>query len=220
VDELGANGAGAVADPEAAVEAQVGLPPGSDVGARIPSAVLVCLFEEAGEARVILTRRSRDLRFHKGEVSFPGGRCERGETPAQGALREASEEISLDSDAVTIAGQLSPLLTLSSQSLIVPVVGTLVERPVLEASPAEVEFVFDVALADLVADDVWREERWRFGPGRGGRPIPEDIPRQIVHPPVTDDGSFPVWFFELPGDTVWGATARVLVELLRTVLSV
>ena len=65
-----------------------------------------------------------------------------------------------------------------------------------------------MALADLAADGVFHEERWIVP----GRPFP-----------VTDsvaDGSFPVWFFELPGETVWGATARMLVELLRLVLGV
>ncbi|HZU80160.1 MAG TPA: CoA pyrophosphatase, partial [Acidimicrobiales bacterium] len=128
---------------------------------RAPSAVLVPAFEEQGEVRVVLTRRAAHLRTHTGEVSFPGGRLEPGETPEAGARREAHEEVGLDPDVVTTVGRLSPLATFSSGSRITPVVGLLPGRPRLQPSPAEVEHVFDVALADLAADDVFREEWWQ-----------------------------------------------------------
>ncbi|MFZ0665365.1 MAG: CoA pyrophosphatase [Acidimicrobiales bacterium] len=183
-------------------------------GTRVPAAVLVALFEESGEARVILTRRSGELRHHKGEVSFPGGRLETGETLVECALREAHEETGLDPASVSVVGQLSSLLTLSSTSLITPIVGVIPLRPTLVGSPAEVARVFDVSLAELCSDDVFREEKWSLR-SRGG-----EVPAGIRLPDLPGDGSFPVWFFELPGETVWGATARVLVELLRTVLGV
>jgi 8-oxo-dGTP pyrophosphatase MutT (NUDIX family) len=173
-------------------------------GTGAPSAVLVAMFEEAGETRVILTRRSRALRLHQSEVSFPGGRLDPGESPSECALREAAEETGLDPESVELLGQLSPLATFSSRSYVTPVVGILAERPKLVANPAEVELVFDVELAALLADDVFREERWTT--------------TVAVRTELAEDGSFPVWFFELPGDTVWGATARVLVELLKAVL--
>jgi 8-oxo-dGTP pyrophosphatase MutT (NUDIX family) len=173
-------------------------------GNGVPSAVLVAMFEEAGEARVILTRRSRALRLHQSEVSFPGGRIDPGESPSECALREAAEETRLDPAAVEVVGQLSPLATFSSQSYVTPVVGFLAKRPELIANPTEVEHVFDVELAALLADDVFREERWTAS--------------VALRADLAPDGSFPVWFFELPGDTVWGATARVLVELLKAVL--
>jgi 8-oxo-dGTP pyrophosphatase MutT (NUDIX family) len=173
-------------------------------GDGVPSAVLVAMFEESGETRVILTRRSRALRLHQSEVSFPGGRLDPGESPADCALREAHEETGLDPAAVEISDQLSPLATFSSKSYVTPVVGFIAARPELVANPAEVEHVFDVELTALLADDVFREERWRT--------------TVVLRTALAADGSFPVWFFELPGDTVWGATARVLVELLKAVL--
>ena len=63
---------------------------------RVRAAVLIALFEEDGEARVVLTRRSSSMRSHRGEVSFPGGRIEVDETPVQAALREADEEVGID----------------------------------------------------------------------------------------------------------------------------
>jgi len=172
-----------------------------------PSAVLVPVFEEAGEARVVLTRRAAHLRTHTGEVSFPGGRLEPGESPESGSRREAHEEVGLDPAAVTAVGHLSQLATFSSGSRITPVVGLLAERPALDPNPAEVEHVFDVALAELAADGVFREEWWQ-------------VPGRPALATMDAGGWFPVWFFELPDDTVWGATARMLVELLRLVLDV
>ncbi len=174
---------------------------------RAPSAVLVPVFEQDGEARVVLTRRAAHLRTHTGEVSFPGGRLEPGESPEAGARREAAEEVGLDPASVTVVGHLSLLATFSSGSRITPVVGLLPGRPSLAPNPAEVEHLFDVALADLAADGVFREEWWQ-------------VPGRPALPTVDAEGWFPVWFFELPDDTVWGATARMLVELLRLVLDV
>jgi 8-oxo-dGTP pyrophosphatase MutT (NUDIX family) len=169
--------------------------PGLDEPGSRPAAVLCALFEEAGEARVLLTRRSSKLRSHTGEVSFPGGRLEDGEAPVAAALREASEEIGVDPADVEILGQLSPLSTFSSRASITPFVGVLPGRPSLQTNPAEVERAFDVSLAELVSDGVYHQEVWEL-PGAGWREMN---------------------FFELVGDTVWGATARMLVELLNVI---
>jgi 8-oxo-dGTP pyrophosphatase MutT (NUDIX family) len=167
-----------------------------------PAAVLCALFEEAGEAHVILTRRSSNLRSHTGEVSFPGGRLEIDEAAVAGALREASEEVGIDPAAIEILGPLSPLVTVRNLVLISPFVGVLPERPILLPSPAEVERAFDVSLAELVSEGVYREELWHLpdvaGAGEEWRSIS---------------------FFELPGDTVWGATAWMLRDLLEVTLS-
>lgn len=168
-----------------------------------PAAVLVALFEEAGEARVLLTRRSAALRAHRGEVSFPGGRVEPGEHVVAAALREAHEEIGLAPAAVRPVGWLQPVPTFSSRSWITPVVGLLDGRPAVVPSAGEVARVFDVALADLLVDGVFHEERWE----RPDRPVP-----------ASPDGSYPVWFFDVATETVWGATARMLFDLLSVVL--
>jgi 8-oxo-dGTP pyrophosphatase MutT (NUDIX family) len=169
-----------------------------------PAAVLVPLFEESGETRVVLTVRSSSLRSHRGEVAFPGGRLEAGEHVVDAALREASEEVGLDPATVTVVGQLTTRTTAVSYSTMTPVVATLPGRPRLAARPAEVDRTFDVALADLLADGVFHEELWAV-PGRMGA-------GGIV------GGEFPVWFFAAGGETIWGATARALVELCCVVL--
>jgi len=171
-----------------------------------PAAVLVALFDESGESRVLLTVRSSRMRSHQGEVAFPGGKLDRDEGIDEGALREAEEEVGLDPATVTVVGHLTAMPTVSSNTLMTPVVAVLDGRPSIVPAPDEVARVFDVALADLLADGVWAEELWAV-PGRSGR-----------------DGQlgaeFPVWFFSVADETVWGATARVLTELLCLVLDV
>jgi 8-oxo-dGTP pyrophosphatase MutT (NUDIX family) len=166
--------------------------------------VLVALFQEGGEARLILTRRSSRLRTHKGEVSFPGGRLNEGEDPATAARREAHEEVDLDPSLVTMVGWLHPVTTMASPALIVPVVAALPRRPHLRPSPREVERVFDVALAELADPAVFHEERWQ-------------VPGRII--PGSPDNSFPIRFFEVSGELIWGATARMLSELITIVMT-
>lgn len=169
------------------------------------SAVLVALFERDGETRVILTRRSAQLRSHRGEVSFPGGRSDRDEDPVTTALREAEEEVALHANQLMVVGWLSPLVTLASGSAIWPIVATLDDEPVLVANPDEVERVFSVSLAELASEGTYLEERWR---------------RATSRPGADEEGFFPISFFKVAHDVIWGATARILIELLCVALDV
>ena len=162
-------------------------------GAR-PSAVLVVLAEGYRGAEVLLTKRARHLRNHAGEISFPGGRIEPGESPVEAAIREAYEEVALSPAEVRVGGQLSHLSTVVSRSYIVPVVSYVEQRPVLAADATEVERILWVPLVELAHMDTYREEWW-------GTP-PLDRPMD---------------FFELDDETIWGATARMLYELLCVV---
>ncbi len=183
--------------PKAAIHSQ---PLGEPVVADAPltgkaAAVLAAFFEEDGEARVLLTRRASHMRSHTSEVSVPGGRIEEGEDPVRAALREAEEEIALDTSGLEIVGALTPISTLAATSGITPIVGFMPGRQEVEGDPNEVEFVFDVSLAQLLAEGVFAEERWD---------TPWGDNRQIN-------------FFYLPHDIIWGATARILRELLELV---
>ena len=160
------------------------------------SAVLVPLFEDEGELRVVLTLRNSNLRSHAGQVSFPGGRMDPGEDPVTTALREAHEETALEPGCVEIIGELDHLRTVVSNSFIVPIVGVLASRQVLTPNPAEVDRIFDVSTSDLLAQGVYREERWG---------IP-NVERAIS-------------FFEVEGETVWGATGTMLKNFLMLSLA-
>lgn len=158
-------------------------------------AVLVALFEEDGETRVVLTRRAAHLRRNRGEVALPGGRIEPGEDAGQAALREAEEEVALDPRTVDLAGTLQALQTVSRTGFIQPVVGFISGRPELVANPDEVAEVFDVALSDLAAPGAMRQEMWA---------LPDGSERAI-------------FFFDVCDPPVWGATARILKDLLEVV---
>lgn len=157
-----------------------------------PSAVLVTLHPGSDGVEVVLTKRASHLKNHRGEISFPGGRVEPDESVRDAALREAVEEVAMPSHDVAVVGELDHLLTVVSSSYIIPIVGTLAYRPTLTASENEVERVLHVPLADLTRDDTFREERW-----------------------VTPYGPMNVYMYHLDDETIWGATARVLTQIIR-----
>src|SRR5439155_8384135 len=125
-----------------------------------------------------------------------------GESLVNAALREAHEEVGLDPATVEVLGELDHLTTITSRSFIVPFVAVLPDRPSLVPNPGEVDAVLHVPVAELLLDDVYREERWPFVT----RPawFPPDVP----FTPGAD--LRPIFFFELVGDTIWGATAAML----------
>ncbi len=169
-----------------------------------PSAVLILLADGPTGAEVLLTRRSMNLTSHRGEVSFPGGRLDPGEDSLSAALREAHEEVGLVSDLVTIVGELYPIGTYVSRSWIVPIVGHVAEPLALQACTDEVDRVFWVPLHDLTQPGTFREEWW-----------PTRVVERQGERPVERQGERPIFFFDLDDETVWGATARMLHQLLR-----
>ena len=156
-----------------------------------PSAVLVGLFESSNGVEAILTRRSQNLTNHRGEISFPGGRLDAGESVLQAALRETQEEIGLSPEDVEVVGELNSMATVVSNSHIVPIVGRYRTPPKLHAVNGEVDRVFSVPLSELVRTDTYSQEHWIF-----------------------DDREFQINFFYLDDETIWGATARILFQVM------
>lgn len=163
------------------------LPPNEDRQA----AVLVPLYVNAGELWTVLTQRSEELRHHRGQIGFPGGALELSEDLWQGALREAREEIALDTRTVLEMGTLDEQRS-SAGYRVVPCVGAVPFPLELEADGGEIDDVFAVPLS-ACANPQWVEER---------EVTVNDRPRRFL-------------IYHVGRHQIWGMTARVIENLLR-----
>ncbi|MGA9285787.1 MAG: CoA pyrophosphatase [Solirubrobacteraceae bacterium] len=158
---------------------------------QVAAAVLVPLHEDAqGELRVVLTKRRLDLRRHAGEISFPGGRRDPEDgSLSETALREAEEEIGLLRADVNLVGALERTSTFVTNYAIHPFVGLLDGRRPWRASEIEVDSVLEPTLSEV------RAGATRTRMERRGIAFETDA-----------------YLFD--GELVWGATARILEDLL------
>jgi 8-oxo-dGTP pyrophosphatase MutT (NUDIX family) len=163
------------------------------VHGRTDSAVLAPLYvDAAGELHAVFTRRRDDLRRHPGEISFPGGRQDPGETLLETALREAHEEIGLPPGAVDVLGALEPTPTFVTNYAIYPFVGLI--EPGFEwiIHEREVAEVLELPIETL---------RATYGE------------RRLVRKGIP----FRTPTFEVAGHLIWGATGRILQDLLARI---
>jgi 8-oxo-dGTP pyrophosphatase MutT (NUDIX family) len=123
-----------------------------------PAAVLVPLLTDDEGAHLLFTVRSRHLPHHAGQIAFPGGAVEAGESVEEAARREAFEEVGLEVPPSAVLGRLSPLPSPAGY-LATPVVASLPRPARLALDPGEVEEAFTVPLHDLEATPAEREER-------------------------------------------------------------
>jgi len=137
-------------------------------GPPTPAAVLIGLVARPEGYSVLLTRRADTLRRHTGQVAFPGGRRDPGETPWETALREAEEEIGLDRRFVRLAGLSTPTLT-GTGYLITPVVGFVREGYRLAPNPDEVAEIFETPFGFLMDPANHEEREYDLGGGRSRR---------------------------------------------------
>jgi 8-oxo-dGTP pyrophosphatase MutT (NUDIX family) len=156
-----------------------------------PAAALLLLYPHGISAAVALTVRSSNLTRHAGQISLPGGATDPGETIAQAALREASEEIGVEPASVRVLGELTPVHVIVSGFTLHPVVGITDVPPAFRPAPGEVEEILEVSLEDL-------RDASRI---RQGTRLREGV--AVEYP-----------YFDLLGHQVWGATAMVLGEFI------
>ena len=160
-----------------------------------PSAVLVPIYKKNGEYHVLLTRRTEELEYHKGQICFPGGSHHEDDgSLKETALREAYEEVGIRPEDVEILGELDSTGTLTSNFLITPFVGIIPYPYEFTVSKYEIAELVEVPLSALADDGNYWEETRSVG-GVNGKAT----------------------FFKYKDKVVWGATASVLKQFAELV---
>ena len=166
--------------------------PGKD--ARI-AAVLILFYPHAGSIYTVFMQRPDYDGVHGGQISFPGGKKEAEDVDVvQTALREAAEETGVDSAKISITGTLTPLFIPVSNMVVTPVVGWTDKKPEFNYQPEEVEFLIDADLKILLDASIVKTK-------------PFQIRGELLD----------VKYFDYKGNTIWGATAMILNELLNII---
>ncbi len=158
-----------------------------------PAAVLVLLYPVDGQPRFVLERRPVDLPDHAGQISLPGGGVRADDGSFLGAAqRETYEELGVAPDEYVVWGRLEPVAIQVSNFVVVPFVAYAPRRPAFQPDPREVAEVLEIPLAALVDPRARAEEIWQV---RGSA-------RRVA-------------FYRHGEHKIWGATARVLVQISR-----
>lgn len=173
-------------------ETLIDIDEGAVAGAK-KSAVLLPLFSQNRETHLAFIRRSSSLRAHSGEIAFPGGRVDPTDlSPVMTALREAHEEIGLSPERVEVLGLLPPVYTVVTNYLITPVVAFLPQGlGNLQLQASEVAELLLLPLHELADPSIAHTEQW----SRNGR-------------------IRSVYFYDYGSLRIWGATGRILNQLL------
>ncbi len=158
-----------------------------------PSAVLVLLYPYKSRAYTVLMQRNEYEGAHSAQISFPGGRKDKGDaSPQHTALREAEEELGIDKSKVKLIGSLSELYIPRSRFLVQPFVGYLEERPVFKPDKNEVQSIIEAPLNLFINESIIKEKIIRVS----------NTSLKVKAP-----------YFDVNGHVVWGATAAMLSEL-------
>ena len=157
-----------------------------------PAAVLIPIYKKDGEYHVLLTKRTEELEYHKGQICFPGGsHHDKDGSLRDTALREAYEEVGIQPEDVEILGELDSMGTLTSNFLITPYVGIIPYPYKFTVSKHEIDGLIEVPFTALADDsNYWEEIRTAEG--------------------VTGKASF----FKYKDKVIWGTTAKILKQLV------
>lgn len=158
--------------------------------------VMIPLVPVDGRWHLLFSRRSPELTVHSGQISFPGGRANRGERLVDAALREMHEEVGVDPSIVDVIGRLDDVITRTG-FLVAPFVGVLAARPAYVIQASEVDEIFEVPMDDLLSDGM---PEVRYVDYRGGR--------------------YPVYVYPTGLMDIWGLTGRILKGFLDIVREV
>lgn len=158
---------------------------------KVNAAVLLPLFWQHQQWQLLMTQRALHLKHHPGQISFPGGKLEVGESPAAAALRELEEEVGIAAKQVRLLGSL-PAINTSTGFIVQPLLGILTKPPQPTIDPGEVASVLYVPLAHAISAEHRHSEYWQL---RGRR--------QQLH------------FIPFGERLIWGASAQILYQLAQ-----
>lgn len=164
------------------------------------SAVLILFNPFATELSIIITKRSSQLKVHRGQVSLPGGKMDAEDKNANAtALRETWEEVGIPSNYIEVMGHLSNLYIPPTNFDVVPVVGVLTKKPQYNISPNEVEEVVEIPVSHLLDSSNIKEKVFFTSSSGQDRKAP---------------------YYDVMGLEIWGATAMILSELIELIRQV
>ncbi len=166
----------------------------------IPSAVLIPLLKKDGEYHILFTKRSENVEYHKGEISFPGGTIDADDKDAlQTALREGAEEIGLDPRDVAILGRLDDIRTRTTRFIITPFVGIIPYPYPFQVNTDEIAGLIFAPMRSLT------EECSVSASAETGQK--QEVSVQ--------------WpYFCYRDNIIWGATARILKQFLELIRAI
>lgn len=190
------------------------------------AAVLISFLERADGPRLLFIRRSKTTGTHRGQIAFPGGRVERGESAEEAALREAEEEVLLPSERVEVLGRLDDYPSISSY-VVTPFVAWVSDPPrSFTIQESEVIEAFEVPVERLTEARNRRVEWWDASrlPADAPRAKLMEAHRELGHL-APDEERYPAYFFDASGQgrgrmkpddrIIWGLTARILAHTLE-----
>jgi 8-oxo-dGTP pyrophosphatase MutT (NUDIX family) len=161
----------------------------------MPAAVLLPLFEKGGDFHLVFTKRTETVNYHKGQISFPGGRPHPGDkSMLDTALRETWEEIGLPPRDAEVLGELDDFATYTTGFIISPFVAAIPFPHKFTANPAEVDQIIEVPLRVLQDKKNFAEEMLDLGG------------RQIMQ-----------YFYHYRDHVIYGATARIVKHFLEVI---
>jgi 8-oxo-dGTP pyrophosphatase MutT (NUDIX family) len=161
-------------------------------GKRLSSAVLLPIYYKEGQCYILFTRRTEKVKEHKGQISFPGGARQDGESLRETALRESREEINLSPADVEVLGELDDTVTVVSNFIVTPFVGVIPWPNDLKADGWETDEIIEAPIAALL-DKKSREDK-----------------KEVVEGKTVTS-----YFYNYGGRVIWGATARILHQFLE-----
>jgi len=166
-----------------------GLPDDAPFGVHVRAAVLIPLYWDGTEVRVVFIKRPMHMKSHPGQIAFPGGRVDPEDMSAiDTALREADEEVGIKRADVDVIGVLEVVTARRQDQWIVPVVGWMDSEPHFVPNSWEVDKIHTPRLSEFTDRDRWYKR---------------------------DFAGHDVWYIEMDdGEVLWGASARMLIDML------